>query len=30
MAGVGDLDFYQVVYRWVVDRGMKMFGRSTT
>ena len=30
MAGVGDLDFCQVVYRWVVDRGIKVFGRSTT
>jgi len=29
MAGVGDLDFRQVVYWWVVDRGMKVFGRST-
>jgi hypothetical protein len=29
MAGVGDLDFRQVVYWWVVDRGIKMFGRST-
>src|SRR5215470_1992477 len=29
MAGVGDLDFCQVVDRWVVDRGIKMFGRST-
>jgi hypothetical protein len=27
MAGVGDLDFCQVVCRWVVDRGIKMFGR---
>jgi hypothetical protein len=27
MAGVGDLDFCQVVDRWVVDRGIKMFGR---
>jgi hypothetical protein len=30
MAGVGDLDLCQVVERWVVDRGIKMFGRSTT
>src|SRR5712691_7448686 len=30
MAGVGDLDFCQVVDRWVVDRGIKVFGRSTT
>src|SRR5260370_40619053 len=29
MAGIGDLDFGQVVYRWVVDRGIKVFGRST-
>src|SRR5262249_37963655 len=29
MAGVGDLDFCQVVDRWVVERGMKVFGRST-
>jgi hypothetical protein len=29
MAGVCDLDFRQVVYRWVVDRGIKVFGRST-
>jgi hypothetical protein len=28
MAGVGDLDFRQVVYWWVVDRGIKVFGRS--
>jgi hypothetical protein len=28
MAGVGDLDFCQVVCRWVVDRGIKVFGRS--
>ena len=27
MARVGDLDFCQVVDRWVVDRGIKMFGR---
>ena len=30
MAGVGDLDFRQVVYWWVVDRGMKVFGRLIT
>jgi hypothetical protein len=33
MAGVGDLDFCQVVDRWVVERGIKVFGRlnaSTT
>src|SRR5262249_11606405 len=29
MAGVGDLDFCQVVDRWVVERGMKVFGRLT-
>src|SRR5712691_1720296 len=29
MAGVGDLDFRQVVSWWVVDRGMQVFGRST-
>src|SRR6266478_7716710 len=29
MAGVGDLNFCQVVYRWVVDRGIKVFGRLT-
>ena len=29
MAGVGDLDFCPVVERWVVDRGIKMFSRST-
>ena len=29
MAGVGDLDLCQVVERWVVDRGIKMFGRNT-
>jgi hypothetical protein len=28
MAGVGDLDFCQVVDRWVVERGIKVFGRS--
>ncbi len=30
MAGVGDLDFRQGVSWWVVDRGIKVFGRSTT
>ena len=30
MAGVCALDFCQVVCRWVVERGMKVFGRSTT
>ena len=30
MARVGDLDFCPVVSRWVVDRGMKVFGRSIT
>gem|GEM_PF-6716605 len=30
MAGVGDLDLCQVVERWVVERGIKMFGRSIT
>jgi hypothetical protein len=29
MAGVGDLDFRRVVYRWVVDRGIKVCGRLT-
>jgi len=29
MAGVGDFDFRQVVYRWVVDRGIKVCGPST-
>jgi len=29
MAGIGDLDFRRVIYRWVVDRGIKMFDRST-
>jgi len=28
MAGVGDLDFCQVVDRRVVERGIKVFGRS--
>jgi len=28
MAGVGDLDFNQVVNDWVVDRGMKLFDPS--
>ena len=30
MAGVSDLDFCQVVARWVVERSIKMFGRSIT
>src|SRR4029453_1420120 len=30
MGGIGDLDFRRVVYRWVVDRGIKMFDRLTT
>src|SRR5919198_2618594 len=30
MGGISDLDFRQVVYRWVIDRGIKMFDRSTT
>lgn len=29
VARVGDCDFRQIVSRWVVDRGMKVFGRST-
>ena len=29
MGGIGDLDFRRVIYRWVVDRGIKMFDRST-
>src|SRR5262249_4188736 len=29
MGGIGDLDFRRVVYRWVVDRGIKMYGRLT-
>ena len=28
MGGIGDLDFRRVVYRWVIDRGMKMFDRA--
>ena len=28
MGGIGDLNFRRVVYRWVVDRGIKMFDRS--
>src|SRR5205823_8463910 len=28
MGGIGDLDFRRVVYRWVVDRGIKVFDRS--
>jgi len=33
MGGIGDLDFRRVVYQWVVERGIKMYGRwiiSTT
>jgi hypothetical protein len=30
MGGIGDLDFRRVVYQWVVERGIKMCGRSTT
>jgi hypothetical protein len=30
MGGVDDLDFCRVVYQWVVERGIKMCGRSTT
>ena len=29
MGGIGDLDFRRVVYRWVIDRGIKMFDRMT-
>src|SRR5712691_9688383 len=29
MPGVCDFDFSQVVYRWVVDRGIKVCGRLT-
>src|SRR5438128_6411281 len=29
MGGIGDLDFRRVVYRWVVERGMKVCARST-
>ena len=29
MGGIGDLDFRRVVYWWVVDRGIKIFDRST-
>jgi hypothetical protein len=29
MAGVCDLDFRRIVYRRVVDRGIKLFDRST-
>jgi len=29
MARVGDLDFRQIVYWWIVDRGMKVFGRCS-
>src|SRR2546425_867310 len=30
MTGVCDFNFSQVVYQWVVDRGMKLFDPSTT
>src|SRR5438128_2635533 len=30
MTGVCDFNFSQVVYQWVVDRGMKVCARSTT
>src|SRR5215471_9660316 len=29
MGGIDDLDFRPIVYRWVVDRGIKMFNRSS-
>src|SRR5215831_17585380 len=29
MGGIGDLDFRRVVHRWVIDRGIKIFDRST-
>ena len=29
MGGIGDLDFRRVVYRWVVERGIKMYSRSS-
>jgi hypothetical protein len=29
MGGSGDLDFRRVVYRWVVDRGIKVFDPSS-
>jgi len=29
MTGVCDFHFSQVVYQWVVDRGMKLYDRST-
>ncbi len=29
MTGVCDFNFSQVVYQWVVDRGMKLFDPST-
>jgi hypothetical protein len=29
MGGIGDLDFRRIVYRWVVDRGIKVFNRLT-
>ena len=29
MGGIGDFDFRRIVYEWVVDRGIKVCGRST-
>ena len=29
MGGIGDFDFRRIVYQWVVDRGIKVCGRST-
>jgi len=29
MGGIGDLDFRRVVYQWVVERDIKMYGRLT-
>src|SRR5881397_2785245 len=29
MGGIGDLDFRRGVYRWVVERGMKVCARSS-
>src|ERR671925_1783651 len=28
MGGIDDLDFRRIVYRWVVDRGIKVFNRN--
>src|SRR5262252_3522183 len=28
MGGIGDFDFRRIVYEWVVDRGIKVCGRS--